>query len=53
MLNGSMKPLEIHAKLIVCEHSVMYNVFTINKSPDIYNYMFNYFCQFNLQSKNM
>jgi hypothetical protein len=26
MSNGYMKPLEIHSKLIMCEHSVMYNV---------------------------
>jgi hypothetical protein len=26
--NGSMKPLEMHSKLIMCEHSVMYNVFS-------------------------
>jgi len=29
MSNGSRKPLEINYKLIVCEHFVMYNVFTI------------------------
>ncbi len=35
MSNRFMKPLEIHFKLIVCEHSMMYNVFTSNKSPKI------------------
>jgi len=48
MSNGSIKALEINFKLIVCEHSMMYNVFTTNRSLEIWNYMFNYFCEFNL-----
>jgi len=43
MSNGSIKALEINSKLIVCEHFMMYNVFTTNRSLEIWNYMFNYF----------
>jgi hypothetical protein len=53
MWNGSTKRLEIHSKLIMCEHYVMYIVFTNNRFLEIKDYMFNYFCQFNLQSKNI